>query len=471
MANDLDALAGVVPADQVTGRLTEAGRLAEELSEQGISGVVLYWADNNGIPRSRTVPIQRLPRVAEEGVGVTVLFAVFDSHDAITHSYGGLSTASGERRIVPDLSGLRTVASAPGLAYAPVDQYRVSGEVSEYDQRAALRRQVERAEQQGVELRFGYEIEFSLFRADGSTPAHSGPAYSPHALTVLGDFQADLLRAFAETGLELNQVHAEYGLAQLEVSLRPAEPLRAADEQLLARQIIHGVAHRHGYRVSFAPLVTAEGVGNGWHVHVSPWREGRNLLAPAGDGSDVHGLGREGAAFLAGLHRNLPALSAVGAPSVPSLLRLRPGYFAGAHAIWGVENREAPLRLAEGGGLLGEGQWNIEFKASDASANPYLLLAALISAGLSGLADGAAPPPPVAEDPGTWTEEQRAERGIGALPTDPEDADAAIDDSAAVSAVFTPEHREAFRAVRASDVAWADGLTDAEIVAGHLWLY
>ena len=75
-------------------------------------------------------------------------------------------------------------------------------------------------------------------------------------------------------------------------------------------------------------------------------------------------------------------------PSVPSQIRLRPGYFAGAYTFWGVENREAALRYVPGGELLGADAANIELKACDASANPYLALAAVIASGLAGIADG-----------------------------------------------------------------------------------
>src|SRR5262249_41831678 len=152
----------------------------------------------------------------------------------------------------------------------------------------------------------------------------------------------------------------------------------AADDQLLARQTIHAAARAHGLRVSFAPLVIAAGVGNGWHIHASVWRGRQNLLARA------HRPEGGGAAFTAGVRRDLPALTALSAPSVPSLWRLRPGYFSSAYAFWGVENREAAVRYVPGSELTGFTRANIELKPSDASANPYLAIAGLIAAGVAG---------------------------------------------------------------------------------------
>ena len=123
----------------------------------------------------------------------------------------------------------------------------------------------------------------------------------------------------------------------------------------------------------------------------------------------------EGEAFVAGILRDLPGVVAVTAPSVPSLIRLRPGYFASAYAFWGVDNREASLRFVPGAEAIGAQNANIELKASDASGNPYLGLTAMIACGLGGIEDGLKLPDPISEDPGGWTPEQREARGVRAL--------------------------------------------------------
>src|ERR1700733_5903424 len=377
----------------MTGAFANGGRLEsllDGLKSSGVVGVTIVWADNNGIPRSRTVPVDRLVDVAERGVGVTSLFAVFDSHDGITFAHEGLSTPSGDVRLLPVPERLRPLAGQPGFAWAPGRQFAVDGSAWPYDQRAALEAQVQRARELGLEVQAGYEIEFFVAHdVEELQPAHRGPAYSPHALLAVDEFVAQLLRDLDANGLKIGQLHAEYGLAQVELSLPVSDPVTGAEDQLLARQTIHAAARAHGLRVSFAPLVTADGAGNGWHIHSSLWRGGENLLA--GDA----GPGHEGASYIAGLLRDLPAITAVSAPSAPSLARLRPGYFASAYAFWGVENREAALRYVPSSKLLGSSHANVELKPSDASSNPYLALAALIAAGLSGVEERLTPPPPV----------------------------------------------------------------------------
>ncbi|WP_020645065.1 glutamine synthetase family protein [Amycolatopsis balhimycina] len=447
-----------------------ASAAAKDFAAAGVGGVHLAWADNNGIPRSRVVPIAGLADAATRGVGATSLFAVFDSHDAITYGHAGLATPSGDIRLVPVVDRLRRLAGQPALAWAPVRQLTKDGEPWPYCQRAVLERQVAEGARRGLEFRAGYELEFAVAPAGSAdvvtTPGHPGPAYSPHALVGLDGFVAALLHDFAANGLRIGQLHAEYGVAQVELSLAATDPVSAADDQLLARQTIHAAAYAHGLAVSFAPLVGLGAAGNGWHLHTSVRRKGRNLL----DGAASTPEG-DGAGYLAGLLRDLPALTAITAPSVPSTLRLRPGYFAGAYAFWGVENREAPLRYVPGTPLLGTDHANVELKASDASANPYLALAVVLAAGMAGIEDAPALPEPIGEDPGGWTDGERETRGVRRLPADTAEQDAALLASPRVAGVLGDELLGAFRAVRASDAAWAADHTADEIVAAHLWRY
>jgi glutamine synthetase len=456
--------------------MADAGALALELAANGVVGVTITWADNNGIPRSRIVPIDSLPQVARRGVGVSTTLAVFDTHDQITFAYEGLSTPCGDVRLIPELRGLTRLAGQRALAWVPGRLIAADGSPWPYDQRAVLDAQVQAAAAEGLEIKAGYEMEFVLTQAgdagdSGGEPrlAHQGPAYSPHALLAVDEFVAALLADLAANGVPVHQLHAEYGPAQLELSIVASDPITAADRQLLTRQTIHAAARAHGLRACFAPLFTAAGMGNGWHLHTSIWRGGRNLLA--GSGVAAQRPGPDGAGWLGGLLRDLPALAAITAPSVPSLTRLRPGYFASAYQFWGVENREAPLRYIPGSKLLGAGHANVELKVSDASANPYLALAAVIAAGTAGLRDGADPGEPIQADPGGWSEPDRAARGLTRLPTTPAEQEAALTGSKRLTAVLGEQLLGAFLAVRRSDAAWAADRSLDDVVAAHRWRY
>ena len=255
--------------------MPDPAQVARELADAAVAGLTIVWADNNGIPRSRTVPVAAAEATARRGVGATPLLAVFDTHDAITYAYEGLSTPSGDVRHLPVLERVVPLAGQPSLAWAPSRVLEADGTPWALDPRSALEAQVEAARAAGLTVTAGFEIEFFAgLDADEPQPAHRGPAYSPHALLQIDEFIADLLRDLDANGLRIGQIHAEYGLAQVELSLAPTDPVGAADDQLLARQTIHAAARANGLRVSFAPLITSAGVGQGWHLHTSVARDG-----------------------------------------------------------------------------------------------------------------------------------------------------------------------------------------------------
>ena len=449
-----------------------ADTVAAELAEQGVVGITIVWADNNGVPRSRTVPVRSLASAAERGVGITPLFAVFDSHDAITFDHEPLSTPSGDIRLIPEVRRLVRLAGQPGFAWVPGRQVASDGSPWPYDQRGVLERQVARAEAMGIGCLAGYELEFQLSWHEENTDelhfVHTGPSYGPARTLAVDEFAEQLLDDLEANGVQVNQFHGEYGPGQYELSIVPADPVTAADHQLLARQTIHAAARSHGLRASFAPLLEQGSVGNGWHLHTSVSRNGANLLS---GGTGHQGLTADGAAYLAGLLRDLPAIVAVSAPSLCSLQRLRPGYWSGAYTFWGVENREAALRLVPSTPLLGANHANIELKPSDASANPYLALAAVLAAGLSGIEDGLEPPEPVQQDPGTWTEERRAAHGIAPLPRTVDEQLDALLDNKRIRLALGEEMADVFRAVRRSDEARAADRDIAEVIKTYRWLY
>ncbi|MBF4161060.1 type I glutamate--ammonia ligase [Nocardioides acrostichi] len=482
MAPDADPHAGPSAGPFAhDGAPADLTAVVDRLAGHGVRGVSIGWVDNNGIVRSRTVPLSQLEATARRGVGITAVFAVFDSHDGITFAHDGLSTPSGDVRLLPvldpddELAGIVPLPGQPGLAWVSGRQVSADGETWPYCQRAVLERQVEVAAEAGFGVRAGFEVEMTLGVDPGVeggaelVPAHRGPAYSPKALLDVDEFVVQLLGDLAEAGVPVGQVHAEYGGAQVELAIAPLEPLAAADAQVLVRQLVHAAARAHGLRASLAPLTTTDGAGNGWHLHTSlvDLDTGANVLH--GDGP--YGLSDDGAGYVAGLLRELPGLVGVTAPSTGSLMRRRPHYWAGAYGCWGVENREAALRLVPPTRLVGAEATNVELKASDASANPYLSLAVVIAAGLAGVRDGAALPEPVQEDVGGWSDEQRAAAGIAALPTDYADQQAALLGCDLVRDVLGRRLFGAFLACRDADQAWIGEQSVEQVVSSLRWLY
>jgi glutamine synthetase len=266
--------------------------------------------------------------------------------------------------------------------------------------------------------------------------------------------------------VSVDQVHPEYGAGQYEVSVVAQDPLAAADTLVLVRETIRALSRRYGLRASFSPKVLADGVGNGGHVHLSLWQDDRNLFH-GGDGP--YGLTDVAESFVAGILQHLPALLALGAPSVASYLRLIPQHWAGPYQAWGLENREAALRLITGSPGSQLRAANLEVKALDLSANPYLVVAGLVFAGLAGVAASERLPEPVDVDPASLTPDELTERGITRLPTTLATATDAFEQDETLTAAFGPELSATIVDVRRGEIERLADASPEQVAAAVRW--
>jgi glutamine synthetase len=456
----------------MTTVMTTAQRLA------AADALALTWVDNAGITRVKVVPAARVDAAARHGVGMSPVFDVFLLDDSATSSpYIGGPT--GDLRLVPDLEMLTPLAAQPGWAWAPADRRAQDGTPYPGCQRTYARRMVDRAAARGLRLRAGIEIEWFVGRdaagavavgepaadpggAAAPVPVGVGPAYGMARVVELSDYLRELLRALAAQGVEVLQLHPEYSVGQLELSTAPTDPVTAADLSVLIRATIRAVGARYGLVTSFAPVVYGADVGNGGHVHLSLWREERNLCQ---GGQGPGGMTAEAEHFVAGLLRALPELCAIGAPSVASYLRLVPSHWAGAYQCWGLENREAALRFVSGAVDERAELANVEVKCADLTANPYLLLGALIAAGLAGVDAGATLPPQVTGDPALLDDAGREASGVRRLPRSLADAVAALEKSALLREALGDPMFEAVLAVRRAEIELFANATTEQVVA------
>ncbi|MGI8334490.1 hypothetical protein ACRYCC_31450 [Actinomadura scrupuli] len=369
----------------------QAARLAV-LAESGSRILVGSVVDMAGVARAKTVPVRRAASFHVAGMGAAPTWNVFciDNAIAFTDRLGVV----GDLRLRADLTGLRVLGD--GYAWAPAEFFDQEGAPAAGCARGRLRGLQARAEAAGLGVLVGGELEFVLTGADGE--ALRGGRWQAYGLGSVFEAEAvlvDLLGALEQAGLAVEQLHAEYGAGQYELSLGPAAPIEAADQVVLARLVIGRVARRHGLRASFSPLPFHDGAGNGAHQHLSLRERDAPLLS---GGSGPWGLTAQGEAALAGIVTGLPELLGVFAGSVLSASRLQPGHWSGAFACWGLENREAAVRFcaATAGNPHGA---SIELKCADPSANPYLAVAALLGLALDGMARSVALPAEVRDDP------------------------------------------------------------------------
>jgi glutamine synthetase len=459
-----------VDIDEREARGAQAEQLVRTtLVDRGIGMVATTFVDNSGITRVKSVPASRLPQLAAWGVGASTCFDYFRFDDWLAAPPGGTGPV-GDLRILPDLRRLVPLAAQPGWAWTPGDRYRQDGQPHGCCNRLVLQRLVEDAAAEGLEIKAGFEIEWVISVGDGDdfVTAAVGPAYGMSRVVGISDYARELIEALSAEGIEVEQFHPEYAAGQLELSVAAESPVDAADTSVLVRSTIRAVGRRYGYRTSFSPKVEADGVGNGGHVHVSVWREGENLMT---GGNGAFGLRPDGEAFGAGILHRLPALLALGAPSVASYLRLVPSHWAGAYACWGLENREAALRMITGS--AGSGHWaaNLEVKCLDLTANPYLLLAGLLAAGLNGVAAGARLPEPVDVDPAALPSEELERRGIQRLPTSLRQSTDALAADQVLRDALGSALLDSVLAVRESEIELFAEASAEEVVRALRWIH
>jgi glutamine synthetase len=324
---------------------------------------------------------------------------------------------------------------------------------------------VAKAGDAGLAFDAAFENEFYLAirTDDGFRPVDRSLCFSAIGMESTEEVIQDIVAALTAQGVVVELSHPELGWGQQELSIRHAPAVRAADNQITYRQTVRGVAARHGLVASLAPKPFADQAGSGAHLHWSVWDKDHtaNRLADSRDPDGLSPLARNA---IAGVLAHLPGLLGLTTPSANSFRRLQPHYWSSAYTAWGIENREAAVRVPSRYWDDEAASTNLELKASDASANPYISLGGVIAAALDGIERKLDPGKPVDVDPGNLGEDERERRGIRRFP---ESAGAALDalegDEVLMAALGAPLGQEYLKVRRAEALAFAGNDTAFEL--------
>jgi glutamine synthetase len=448
----------------------DAATIVRRVDDEGLRLVRFLWCGNDGTVRAKASARQGLAGRIEAGIGLTVAMQAMNGLDQLQPVEG--MGPVGEIRLVPDTGTFRVLPYAPRAGAMLVDHVGLDGEPAAVCQRSFLKRQEARLAERGAVLEAAFENEFTLAAPAGSgfRPVDESLCFSTIGMTAAQDYVDALVEALERQQIALEQYYAELGHGQHEISTAHAPALRAADEQILVRETIRGVASQLGFVASLAPKPWPDAAGNGCHVHFSLWSVGgdRNLFH---DGSQPDRLSADARHFIAGVLDHLPGLCGLTAPSFNSYARIVPQYWAGAFTCWGHDNREAPVRVPSVFRGMEEPSTNAELKAADATCNPYLALGGLIAAGLDGLERGLELPEPVEVDPATIDDAERTARGIDPLPASQQEALDALERDAVLTEALGSVLAGSYLAVRRSE--WATySLQGAEFAQrGHFLKY
>ena len=422
----------------------------------GLQLVRFLYCDNGGVIRGKSTHVGQLARRMESGIGLVKGMQSFTSLDFLAPdaTYGPV----GEIRLVPDPDTFVVLPYAPRSGQMLVNMVELDHQPWALDPRYFLQRMVASAADKGLTFDAAFENEFYLaFRQDdGFVPVDRSLCFSGIGMESTEPVIQDIIAALTAQGVTVELSHPELGWGQQELSIRHSPAVRAADEQITYRQTVRAVAAQHGMVATLAPKPWADQAGSGAHLHWSIWNIDHtlNMLVDASARDGLSTLARQA---IAGVVTHLPGLLGLTTPSVNSFRRLQPHFWSSAYTAWGIENREAAVRVPSRYWDDEAGSTNLELKASDASANPYIALGGVMAAALDGIERGLDPGDPIDQDPGNLTDAELAARGLRRFPlTAGEALDELERDEVLTGAMGSDLATEYLRVRRAEAGAYAD---------------
>ncbi|NQY08747.1 MAG: type III glutamate--ammonia ligase [Flavobacteriales bacterium] len=382
------------------------------LEEHDIKFVLAQFVDIHGVAKTKSVPADHLDLILDDGAG----FAGF-----ALWGYG-MGPEGPDLMQRGDLSTLTVIDWMPGYASITCDGY-VNNKPCDFDSRVVLKNMMKKFKKEtGMTFYSGLEPEFFLLQKDSQTgelaPILNNdklekPCYDYNGMEQISDFLSELVTDVKAAGLDVYQIDHEDGNGQYEINFTYDDGVRSADKYILFKMAASAIARKYGAIVSFMPKPFSDKTGNSMHMHLSVGND--KVKNAFQDDKDKNGLGlsKMGYQFLGGIMKHAQAITAIACPSVNSYKRLgildvaSGSTWAPAFVGYGDNNRTAFVRVPYG---------RLEFRAGDSSSNPYLTTAAIIAAGMDGIANNINPGKPNNVNFYTLTAKEREARGIGMLP-------------------------------------------------------
>lgn len=425
--------------------------------------------DFAGKVRGKGFPAVDMEKRLKRGIGWAPTNTQITCFDAIAASPFG---ALGDRVLIPD-AATRVTLRAPemGLSedFVLGDLYTTDGNPWALCPRSILKAALARLKRvAGLSLVASFEHEFQ-FRGAGTG---KGTAYALQAFRPNRVFAERLMGAMRAAGLEPDTIMKEYGTDQFEVTMDPAQGVTAADHSVILRQLVYAVAESCGHAATFTPLQDPAGIGNGLHIHFSFLDE--NGTPATYDPKGKHSMSAQASAFAAGVLRHVDEIMAILAPSVVSYGRLTPHRWSAAFNNLGVQDREATLRICPVSSMSDidtARQFNLEFRAADACASPYLQLAALVHAGCQGIEERLTAPDATEEDLASLSPDALAARGLHRLPTSLPEALEKFGASTHIRDWFGADFVEVYRLHKQGEMGFLADSSDEETHRAYALVY
>jgi len=360
-----------------------AKNLFKIAKQKKIKYFLISFVDLFGVLRSKLVPVHAIKEMQTAGAGFAGFAAWLDMSPADSDMFG-----------IPDPDSLIQLPWNKEVGWLASDLW-MDGKPVEASPRVILKNQIKKLKKQNLTMKSGVECEYFLISPDGNSIAdprdtQSKPCYDQSALMRRYDLIKEICDCMIEMGWGPYQNDHEDANGQFEMNWDYDDCLKTADRHTFFKYMVKTIAEKHGLRATFMPKPFENLTGNGCHAHISVWDGKKNKFL---DKSDKLGLSKMAYNFLGGVIKYASSLSAFFNPTINSYRRINaPPTKSGASwspssISYTGNNRTHMIRIPDPG--------RFELRLMDGSANPYLLQASVLAAGLYGLKNKVDPGEPL----------------------------------------------------------------------------
>jgi glutamine synthetase len=369
----------------------DAATVAQTLHAQGVDVIRVSYPDLIGVDRGRDVLIDELSGAVEHGLAFCRAIYHTSPRGDVVPVQGGLEAGLPDITVYPDLSTITPLPWEPGAAWCLGEAYTEDGEAAAESPRSVARAVARQLESAGHSLVCGPELEFYVCEQgpDGNWRRYANELGNVYVVGRKGDPQGlllHMLRQLRDARLRVTAANHEFSPGQFEINLGHSDLLDAADRSFRLKSAVQEIARQRGLLATFMAKPFNDEGGSGFHVHVSLGDDsGANVF---GDPDGTDGLSAVGRYAIGGVLRHAKALSALLNPTINSFKRFGPDTLAPWLIDWGLDNRSAMIRIPP---ERGPGA-RMEVRLGDATANPYLAMAAIGAAVHLGIQEKVEPP-------------------------------------------------------------------------------
>ncbi|MBC7080870.1 MAG: glutamine synthetase [Thermoplasmatales archaeon] len=337
--------------------------ISEKIKKNNIKWVQIHFVDLMGRLRVLHLPSSKFfsEDIFKSGIN-------FDGS-----SVGISSIEKSDMILIPDKETFSILPHENDEAKIMADIYDANLNPSPFDSRRILKSAVK--ELKDYEVKISPEIEFYVIREVHDMPKKGG-YFAPPPFDEMKNFRKCLSEILAQSGYNIKYHHHETGSNQHEIEIGEMDAISSADFCIYFKYIAREIAKRHGIKITFMPKPFSDDAGSGMHIHISLYKNGKNVFY---DRNDEYGLSKIARFFIGGVLSHARGISLLSNPTSNSYKRLVPNFEAPVYVAWARHNRSSLIRIPA------KKEVDIEIRNGDPSANPYLFFSAVIYAGIDGI--------------------------------------------------------------------------------------